>query len=190
MQTGFGRTGRMFAAEHYKLEPDLMTMAKALGGGLPIGAIGVSEQVASAIDAGDHFSTFGGNPVACAAAYATVEAILDEKLHEHADKMGLLLVKDLKEAQKELEMIGDVRGKGLMIGVELVKNRETKEPADKEASAVAEQVLKEGIIIGVGGIHKNVLRLQPPLVVDENDVKRVAEAVAKAIRSLSQTGSS
>lgn len=188
VQTGFGRTGRLFAAEHYGLEPDLMTMAKALGGGLPIGAIGVSEEVASAIDAGDHFSTFGGNPVACAAASAAIEAVLGERLHERAEKLGRMLMDGLKGVQEELGLIGDVRGKGLMVGVELVKDRETKEPADKEAAKAAEHALREGVIIGVGGVYKNVLRLQPPLVIDENDVNRVVETIERSIRSLSKPG--
>ena len=188
VQTGFGRTGGLFAAEHYGLLPDIMTMAKALGGGLPIGAIGVSEEVASSIEAGDHFSTFGGNLVSCAAALAAVEATLEERLHENAEMMGRMLKKGLEDIQREVELVGEVRGKGLMIGVELVRDRESKEPADREASRVAELLLRSGIVIGVGGVYKNVLRLQPPLVVDENDVNRVLEALSDALRQASEAG--
>jgi len=186
VQTGFGRTGRIFACEHYGLEPDIMTMAKALGGGLPIGAIGVSEEVASAIESGDHFSTFGGNLVACSAALAVIDVLIDEKLHLNSEKMGGRIMRSFREAQSELSIIGDVRGMGLMIGIELVRDRETKEPADKEASKVAEKALEKGLIIGVGGIYKNVIRIQPPLVVNEEQVDRAVEIILDSIREVSR----
>ena len=184
VQTGLGRTGKIFAAEHWGLEPDIMTMAKALGGGLPIGAIAAREEVANAFEPGDHFSTFGGNPVSCAAAIAAIDVLLDEKLHERAERLGNLLLKMFRDAQSEAELIGDVRGKGLMIGIELVKDKESKQPASDEANKTSEEALKKGIIIGVGGVRKNVIRIQPPLVVTEEQAQRAAEEIIAIIKQI------
>ena len=184
VQTGVGRTGKLFACQHWGIEPDIMTLAKALGGGLPIGAIMTSEEIAAAMEPGDHFSTFGGNPVSCAAALAVLEIMEEERLPENAQKIGGYILKGLRELEDEVERVGDVRGKGLMIGVEFVKTKEGKEPDPDSAKKVKKEMLKKGYITGVGGIYKNVLRIQPPLTLTKEEAEKALEALQETIRKL------
>ena len=184
VQTGFGRTGKTFACEHWSVEPDVMALAKALGGGLPLGAIMVSEKISKAIQPGDHFNTFFGNPVCCAAALAAISVLQREKLAGKASRIGALVLKRLTEAQNKIPCVGDVRGKGLMIGIELVKNRGTKEPGPELAQDVKREMLRRGYIVGVGGMFKNVIRLQPPLIIKKEEVDK---ATSELIDSLKKT---
>ena len=184
VQTGFGRTGKTFACQHWSVDPDVMALAKALGGGLPLGAIMVSEDISKGIRPGDHFNTFFANPVCCAAALAAISVLQRENLADRAAKIGTEVLKRLGEAQEEIASIGDVRGKGLMIGIELVKDRGTKEPAPELAQGVKKEMLRKGYIVGVGGIFKNVVRLQPPLIIAEDEAER---ATSELINSMKQT---
>ena len=184
VQTGFGRTGKTFACQHWSVDPDVMALAKALGGGLPLGAIMVSEDISKAIRPGDHFNTFFANPVCCAAALAAISVLQRENLAARASEIGAEVLKRLGEAQEEIASIGDVRGKGLMIGIELVKDRSTKEPAPQLAQEVKKEMLKKGYIVGVGGIFKNVVRLQPPLIIAEDEAE---SATSELISSMKQT---
>jgi 4-aminobutyrate aminotransferase len=184
VQTGFGRTGKTFACQHWSVEPDVMALAKALGGGLPLGAIMVSEQISKAIHPGDHFNTFFANPVCCAAALAAISVLQREKLADRASKIGTKMLKRLSEAQEKVPGVGDVRGKGLMIGIELVKNRSTKEPSPELAQEVKKDMLRKGYIVGVGGIFKNVVRLQPPLIIPRGEVEK---ATSELVDSLEKT---
>jgi 4-aminobutyrate aminotransferase-like enzyme len=165
VQTGFGRTGRTFACQHWSVQPDVMALAKALGGGLPLGAIMLSDRISKEIRPGDHFNTFFANPVCCAASLAAISVLQREKLAHRAAEIGTAMLKQLREAQEKAPIVGEVRGKGLMIGIELVKNQSTKEPATEQAQAVKKDMLRRGYIVGVGGIFKNVIRLQPPLII-------------------------
>jgi len=173
VQTGFGRTGKLFACEHWGLQPDVMTLAKGMGGGIPIGACIGSEKMASSIESGDFFSTFGGNPVASAIALANIELIQKTGLVENSSRIGKVFTDGLKDIQKKKPIIGDVRGKGLMIGIELVKDQSSKTPAQSEAKQLVDRLHAAGVIIGLGGIFKNVVRLQPPLVISEEQAKTV-----------------
>jgi 4-aminobutyrate aminotransferase len=184
VQTGFGRTGKTFACQHWSVEPDVMALAKALGGGLPLGAIMVSEEISRAIQPGDHFNTFFGNPVCCAAALAALSVLQREKLADRASRIGARMMKRLGEAQEKVPSVGDVRGKGLMIGVELVKNRNTKEPAPELAQEVKKEMLRKGYIVGVGGIFRNVVRLQPPLIIPRDEAEK---AISELVGSLEKT---
>jgi 4-aminobutyrate aminotransferase len=184
VQTGIARTGKMFASEHWAINPDVMTIAKALGGGLPIGAFMATEDVARAFEEGDHFSTFGGNPVACAAAIAVLEVVRDEQLVARSARIGQHTIKRLEEIAKKNDLIGEVRGKGLMMGIELVRNLKTKEPADKEAIVIKQQLRKKGYLIGIGGLHKNVLRIQPPLIIQENDLDGAVDALQESLKGV------
>jgi len=184
VQTGIGRTGRMFASELWKLQPDIMTVAKALGGGLPIGAFLASDEVSSAFTEGDHFSTFGGNPASCAAGLATLEVVAEEHLVEHSESLGKEAFHRLTEIAERSPLIGEVRGKGLMIGIELVKNKKTKSPADREAGEVKKALLKEGFLIGLGGLHKNVLRLQPPLIITRKELDLALDNLEKSLSNI------
>jgi 4-aminobutyrate aminotransferase len=183
VQTGIGRTGKMFASEHWGIEPDLMTLAKAIGGGLPLAAILATDEVANSLDPGDHFSTFGGNPVCCAAGLATMEVVRRERLVQNSSKRGDQMIRLLADLAGTKSAVGEIRGKGLMIGVELVKDSK-KTPAQKGASAVRAEMKKRGYLVGVGGIHRNVLRVQPPLVITADEVESAARAVDESLRTV------
>ena len=172
VQSGFGRTGKMFAIEHYEAEPDIMAMAKGIAGGFPLSAFITRDEIAKSFKPGDHLSTFGGNPVSCAAAIANLEFLLEEKIPEKALERGEKFMLRLRnELMKKHKLIGDVRGKGLMIGVELVKDKD-KTPALEESDKVKEICRENGLLIGVGGVYGNVIRIQPPLVIDENQLEK------------------
>jgi 4-aminobutyrate aminotransferase len=179
VQTGFGRTGKLFASEHWGLMPDVMTTAKGMGGGIPIGACIGTDEIASSIESGDFFSTYGGNPVTCAITLANINYIQEAGLVENSAKIGKIFMDGLEDIQKKRALIGDVRGKGLMIGIELVKDQSSKKPAKEETKRFVEQLQEAGVIIGLGGIFKNVLRLQPPLVISEEQAKIVLEKMDK-----------
>lgn len=158
VQTGIGRTGKMFAFENYGIVPDILTLAKALGGGLPIGAMIVRGKFAEVLKPGTHASTFGGNPVVCASACAVLDTIKKEKLLDNAVKMGNYFYKKLQELKPRYSIISEIRGKGLMIGVEL------KIKGEK----IAKKCLEERLIINC--THEKVLRFLPPLNVKKNEI--------------------
>jgi 4-aminobutyrate aminotransferase len=166
IQSGVGRTGKMWAAQNYGVEPDIFVTAKGLGSGMPIGAIVAKEKVMT-WPAGSHGSTFGGNPVCCAAALATLE-LVESELADNAAKMGQRLMSGLKQLQKRHESIGDVRGVGLMIGVEFVKDRTTKEPDHDLVLQLEMAAFKKGLLLLSCG--KSVIRVAPPLVLSAYDV--------------------
>ncbi|NLW02401.1 MAG: acetylornithine transaminase [Clostridiaceae bacterium] len=159
VQCGLGRTGKLFGYQHYGVEPDIFTLAKGLAGGFPIGALCAKDSVASAFEPGDHGSTFGGNPLACRAGYAVLSTILNEKLCENSERMGQYLVDSLNRLKKENPLIKEVRGKGLMIGIELTK------PA---AKAVNAKCLEQGFLAGIVG--DSIIRLLPPLIITKQDI--------------------
>jgi len=166
IQTGAGRTGKMWAAEHSSLEPDVLLSAKGLASGLPLGAIIAKESVMQ-WEAGSHGSTFGGNPVCCAAALATLD-LLESGLMDNAGRMGERLLRGLKDLQTRHDAIGDVRGLGLFVGIELVEDRKTKSPATALAHDLEQRLFQKGLLVLQCG--ESVLRMAPPLVIDEGDV--------------------
>jgi 4-aminobutyrate aminotransferase / (S)-3-amino-2-methylpropionate transaminase / 5-aminovalerate transaminase len=182
VQTGFGRTGRMFGIEHFGVEPDIMTMAKGIASGFPLGGFIARREIADSFQPGEHLSTFGGNPVACAAALATLQVIEDEGLCANSARLGEWLLRRLEELTARHPAIGEVRGKGLMVGVELVDNRETMAPAAALAVRARTACRERGLIIGIGGFFGNVLRIQPPLVITQ---EQLASAVATLDEALS-----
>lgn len=167
VQTGFGRTGRMFAIEHWAVEPDIMSLAKALGNGIPIGAFTTRVELASALTL-PYASTWGGNPVAAASAIATLDYIEEHNLVERAHRLGTYLMDGLIKLRHRYDLIGDVRGLGLMAGVELVKG--DKSPAQDETTFILECLKDRGVLVGRGGQQRNVVVLQPPLVITEGDI--------------------
>ncbi len=181
VQAGFGRTGKMFSGDHWNLKPDLMTLAKGFGGGMPIGAAVATSKIANSVQSGDFFSTYGGNPVCSAVALENIKIIEDEKLVENSAKIGKILMDNLEDIQIRHPLIGDIRGKGLMIGIELVKNHETKKPAAEEAKKIVNLLKNEGVIIGLGGLFGNVLRLQPPLCLTEDQSSEVIRKIDKCL---------
>jgi 4-aminobutyrate aminotransferase/(S)-3-amino-2-methylpropionate transaminase len=184
VQTGFGRTGKMFACEYWDLQPDIMTLAKGLGGGMPIAAAITTSKIANCVEAGDFFSTYGGNPVCSAVALENIAIIQEEDLIHNSTKIGKIFMEELKEIQKTKPIIGEVRGKGLMIGIELVKDSSLKIPAIDDTNKMVEFLQKNGIIIGSGGIFGNVLRLQPPLCITEEQALKVLDAFKRGINTL------
>ena len=172
--TAFGNTGKKFCFEHYGVVPDLLTMSKTLGGGLPISALLTTEEIAQAFALPEpiqYYTTYGSNPLMAAAALAVLETIEEEKPWEKAAALGPYWMKGLRKLQETYELIGDVRGKGVMIGVELVKNRKTKEPAREESLRLKEEAAKRGLILPAGmGWLGNTIRMIPPVVMTRDQV--------------------
>ena len=184
VQSGFCRTGKMFASEHYGLEPEIMTMAKGIANGLPLSGFIAVEAVADSFTPGDHLSTFGGNPVSCAAALANIAFMEREKLADQAAAKGERVMDKLRGLKSPKVIIGEVRGKGLMIGVELVKNAETKEPASAEAAAIRKLAVEKRVLFGLGGFHGNVLRIQPPLTISGSELDQVVGVVGECMNEI------
>jgi len=184
VQTGMGRTGRMWGSQTYDVKPDMITLAKALGNGWPIAAVVASQPISDALEIGDHFSTWGANPVMCAAANATIEFIVEARLWENAEKMGTMLMRRLKELAEECEIIGEVRGRGLMIGIEIVQDTVSKTPGVEECKAIRRICCEEGLIVGIGGFWSNVIRIQPPLIIRDEHVDKGMEAFEKAVKKV------
>ncbi|PYU93759.1 MAG: aspartate aminotransferase family protein [Acidobacteria bacterium] len=183
VQTGFGRTGKKwFGIEHWEVEPDIITSAKGMANGVPVGLTIAAPEVADAFK-GMTISTFGGNPVTAVAARATIEVIEEEKLLENADSVGGYFRQKLDELKEKHTLIGDVRGMGLMQGLELVRDRKTKEPAPEATNQFMERCRSNGLLIGKGGLYGNVIRLSPPLNIRRSDVD---EAVGLMDKSLSE----
>jgi 4-aminobutyrate aminotransferase-like enzyme len=161
----------MWGIEHDGVEPDMMTMAKGIANGYPISAVLAKAPIADAWKGGN-ISTFGGNPISCAAANATIDTIVEDKLVENAGAMGQVLREGLEGLKAKHSVIGDVRGRGLMQGVELVKNEKAgdRTPATDATLRLFEETKKRGLIVGRGGLHGNVLRIAPPLVVGKGEI--------------------
>lgn len=174
VQTGMGRTGRMFAFEHYGIEPDAISLAKSLGGGLPIGALVVREKHAGILPPGSHASTFGGSPVVCASSLGVFEAIEKEGLLKNTVKMGEYLVKRLEDLKVECPVIDTIRGLGLMIGVKLNMD---------DASSVFEGCVREGLLINC--TQKNVLRIMPPMTVGKKEIDLAVAKLSKVLGRVS-----
>ena len=186
VQSGFGRTGKMFAIEHYGVEPEIMTVAKGIADGFPLSAFIARADIGNAFTPGAHLSTFGGNPVSCAAALANIEVMKEEKLPENSAARGAQIMSELKPLEEELTLVGEVRGRGLMIGIELVKDAH-KTPAAAEANEVKRRCREAGLLIGVGGSLGNVVRLQPPLVLTEGEAAEVIDKLKMILKEVNQT---
>jgi diaminobutyrate-2-oxoglutarate transaminase len=195
VQTGFGRTGRMFAFEHAGITPDVVTLSKAIGGSLPLSVVIYKKELDTWLP-GAHAGTFRGNQMAMAAGSATLRFIRAEGLPEQAHAMGALLVRKLRQLQNEYSQLGDVRGRGLMIGVEIVDpdagpdshGRPKANPA--LASRIQRACLERGLILELGGRHGSVVRLLPPLIINERQIDRVFEIFAVAVAAAGSQGDS
>jgi len=180
VQSGIGRTGKMFAAQHWDVAPDIMTLAKGLGSGMPIGMVVAKRSVMQKWTRGAHGNTFGGNPLCCAAALATLDLVEREYL-ANAAKVGRYFVEQLHAFAEKFNVVGEVRGKGLMIGMELVIDRTSKTPAKKLCDALITRAYHNGLILLSCG--QSTVRFMPPLVIDESDVD---EALALLDQSLAE----
>lgn len=184
VQTGFGRTGKKwFGIEHWEVTPDIMTCAKGMANGAPIGATITTKELAASFQ-GLTISTFGGNPVTSVAAKATIEFIEEEKLLENADRVGNHFRGKLDELQDKHPLIGEVRGKGLMLGLELVKDRVSKEPAPAATTQLLERTREHGLLVGKGGLYGNVIRLSPMLNIGKTDVDEAIRILDKSLAAI------
>ncbi len=179
VQTGFGRTGKWFACEHFGIKPDIITMAKGIASGFPLSAVGASTEIMSKWPPGAHGTTFGGNPVSCAAACATIDTIESDGLLENAGKVGAYALERLKSLQKKRPFISDVRGLGLMIGIEICK--EDGSPDTERMKGILRNCLKNGLVIVECGIDRNIARLMPPLIVTEIEMAKALDIFEEAI---------
>ena len=170
IQTGMGRTGRMFCYQHYGVIPDLMTLAKTLGGGVPIGALVAGRKIADTLKPGSHASTFGGNPLVCSASLAAFKAIEKERLLDNVRDMGRYLFEQLNELKKRHSIIKEVRGMGLMIGLEL----------NREGTALAEECLKRRLLINC--TQGNILRLMPPITVTKKNIDKAMRILDEVLK--------
>jgi alanine-glyoxylate transaminase/(R)-3-amino-2-methylpropionate-pyruvate transaminase len=182
VQTGFGRTGEHYwGFQHSGVVPDIVTMAKGIGNGWPLAAVTTRREIAEALTQRIHFNTFGGNPVSMAAGLAVLDIIDEERLQDNSRVVGGRLKAGLEELQTRHRLIGDVRGQGLMLGCELVRDRETKEPAVQETVAVWEAMREMGVLVGKGGLFGNTLRIKPPMCVTAADVDFTLEVLDAAL---------
>ena len=186
IQTGMGRTGRMFAMEHWNVAPDLMTVAKSLAAGMPLSAVVGRKEMMEVVHPFGLGGTYGGNPVACRAGLAVMEIFEEENLLQAAETLGKKLKKRFDAFQKEYELIGDVRGMGPMLALELVKDRETKEPATDEAKALVKFCYDKGLIILSCGNFGNVIRTLMPLVITDELLERGLAIIEEGLTSLSK----
>jgi 4-aminobutyrate aminotransferase len=180
VQSGMGRTGRMFGIQHFGVEPDIVCVAKGVASGMPLGVTTARAEI-MAWPPGAHASTFGGNPVSCVAALATIK-LLKESLVANAAEVGEYLIGGLAKLQQKHQFVGDVRGKGLMIGVELVRDRRTKERATTERDRLVDECFKRGLL--VLGAGRNTVRLCPPLVLTRNDADIVVGILDEGLAAL------
>ncbi len=181
IQTGFGRTGRMFACEHYGIAPDLITLAKSLGGGLPIAAVTGRAEIMDGPQIGGLGGTYGGNPVACAAALASIEFLEKNRLPERADTIGQKIRERFLRLFERFPFIGAVRGLGAMQAMELVKDRATKEPDKERTNRVIQKAYENGLILISAGTHGNVIRTLMPLVITDDQLQEGLDVLEHAL---------
>jgi alanine-glyoxylate transaminase/(R)-3-amino-2-methylpropionate-pyruvate transaminase len=185
VQTGFTRTGTHYwGFENHGVIPDIVTMAKGIGNGVPLAAVVTTPRIAKALSSRTHFNTFGGNPVSCAAGMAVLEIIDRENLQKNCLERGHELVEGYGKLMARHEIIGDVRGRGLMTGIELVKDRRTKEPAKEACLRIFERLKDLGLLVGKGGLHSNTLRIKPPMCITRDDAVFILEVLDIAIGEL------
>ncbi len=184
----FGRTGALFACEHYGIEPDLITIAKALGAGMPISATVGRAEIMDAPHLGGVGGTYGGSPVACAAAIAAVEQLRSPGFLAHANSIAQLMRSELEAMKAASKLIGDVRGLGSMLLIELVLDRTTRVPAPLHALAVIKRSVANGVVLIRAGLHSNCVRFMPPLVITEAQAREALAVVAEAIRHVEANG--
>jgi 4-aminobutyrate aminotransferase len=181
VQAGMGRTGKWFAIEHWDVEPDIICSAKGLASGMPLGAIVANAKVMDWAG-GSHASTFGGNPLSCAAALAVIDTIKEEKLLENAAKQGAYIMKRLEELKARSEIVGDVRGKGLMIGLEIVEDKKSKKPAPEKVKEIMMRSWKRGVAVITCGT--STIRIAPPLVITRELVDSALDIIEDTVKEV------
>lgn len=174
----------MWGFETHDVVPDIVTMAKGIGNGFPMAAIVTTPEIAESLKGVLHINTFGGNPVACAVGSAVLDVMKEENTQRNCGVVGTYFLEELKKLRNRYEVIGDVRGKGLMIGVELVQNRETRQRlAVDEFIQIFDDIRNQGILVGKGGLRGTVIRIKPPMCVTKENVDFAIEALSKAFEA-------
>jgi alanine-glyoxylate transaminase/(R)-3-amino-2-methylpropionate-pyruvate transaminase len=187
VQTGFGRTGTHYwGFENWGVTPDLVTMAKGIGNGVPLAACVTRPEIAAMMKNRVHFNTFGGNPISVTQGLATLEVIEADGIQNNALVVGGHLKNRLLDLQERHSLIGEVRGMGLMLGVELVRDRETKEPATTETARLLELAKERGLLIGKGGLMGNVLRIKPPMCITKTDADFLADCLDEVLQKMEE----
>jgi 4-aminobutyrate aminotransferase len=181
VQSGFGRCGSFFAIEQFGVDPDILVAAKGIADGFPIAACIATPEIADSLKPGEHLSTYGGNPVCCAAASANIDVMLEEDLPGQSARKGERFMGGLHDLAGKHELVGDVRGIGLMMGMELVTDRKSKVPAKAQAAAIRKICRENGVLVGVGGQLANVIRIQPPLVISDDELDRTLDVLDQAL---------
>ncbi len=186
VQTGFGRVGTHFwGFEMQGVTPDIVVLGKPIGNGHPLGAVITTPEIADAFNNGmEYFTTFGGNPVSCAVGLEVLNVVLEEDLQEHARRVGERMLEGLRPFVERYSIVGDVRGSGLFLGVELVRDRETREPAAEEAAYVMNRMREHGILLGTDGPYHNVIKIRPPMPFDEENAEFLVEVMEKVLSEL------
>jgi alanine-glyoxylate transaminase/(R)-3-amino-2-methylpropionate-pyruvate transaminase len=187
VQTGFGRTGEHYwGFQNFGVVPDIVTMAKGIGNGVPLAAVTTRREIAETLAQRIHFNTYGGNPVSMAAGSAVLDVIDEEGLQDNARRVGGRLLRGLRRLQRDHPLVGDVRGMGLMLGVELVTDRGTKAPARAETLQVLEEARRMGVLLGKGGLEGNVLRIKPPMCITADDADFALDVLDRALASVGE----
>ena len=182
--TGFGRTGAMFACQHWGIEPHVIVFAKAIAGGMPLGGIIARKELMNEWSRGAHGSTYGGNPVCCAAGNAALDVITSEHLDQRAKRNGELMLDRLKEMADRFPIIGDARGKGMMVAIELVEDQKSKKPATEAAQRLLFEAYRRGLLIYVAGTYDSVIRLMPPLTTEEDLLEQGLDILQESLKHI------
>ena len=175
VQASYGRTGTMWAFEHENLKPNIVTLGKGIGSGVPIAAVVTESKIVNSLGTGEMSSTLGGNPLSCAGALAVLDIMEKEKLVERAKNLGGYLKERLDDLKKKYEFIGDVRGRGMVYGIEFVKDKNSKEPAPELTKEIVLKCVESGLMVGKVGLYGNVLRVAPPLVIEKELIDKSVE---------------
>jgi len=187
VQGGFGRTGHHYwSHQNWDVVPDMVVMAKGIGNGVPLGGMTTRPEIAEVLTNRTHFNTFGGNPVSMIQGLATLEVIDEENIQQNALEVGTYLQQSLVELQAKHTLVGDVRGMGLMLGVELVRDPQTKEPASAETADIMEWTKQRGLLLGKGGLYGNTLRIKPPMCITKDDADFVVACLDEALQSVAK----
>ncbi|WP_271398153.1 4-aminobutyrate--2-oxoglutarate transaminase [Salinicoccus roseus] len=186
IQTGFGRTGKMFAMEHFGVTPDLITVSKSLAAGLPLSGVVGRSEIMDAANPGELGGTYAGNPLACAAALSVIEIIEEEELCARAEEQGTIIENKLKELQSQFEFVGEIRRLGAMVAVEIVENNQSKTPDKARTAAITKYANDNGLLLLSAGINGNVIRFLIPLVAEENEINDGLNILKQAFSSLQE----
>ena len=184
VQTGNGRTGRLWGIENYNVIPDIMTTSKAIANGLPLSVTMYREEYDSYLNPGEHFSTLGGNAIACVTAEIVLDELIGKNIIKETYEKGEYFKKRLEELKEKYEIIGDIRGIGLLIGIEFVKNKKTKQSGKEEAIRFLNELWKRKILVGIGGIEGNIIRIEPPLIIKKENIDYAIEVFDEVLKNI------